>query len=128
MRSGICRLPVRQPPSKRCVTLDYSRRLRMDGRNPNPEQYTVAILWRGDAAARRVATPQNNRFYRIFEELEALGVRAEPTVYAEEMRRRGAGATIVGGRGTRVGRSDPPRQDPIRARFFVARGRRSRTL
>jgi hypothetical protein len=50
----------------------------------------VAILWRGDADARRNATPQNNRFHRIFEELTALGIAAEPAVYdeafAEEVR------------------------------------------
>jgi hypothetical protein len=26
----------------------------------------IAILWRGDREARRAATPQNNRFHRIF--------------------------------------------------------------
>jgi hypothetical protein len=56
----------------------------MDGQKPNSETYKVAILWRGDAPARRAATPQNNRFHRIFEELDALGIRAEPAVYAEE--------------------------------------------
>jgi hypothetical protein len=45
--------------------------------------YTVAILWRGDAAAREAATPQNNRFYRVFEELAAVGIHAEPAVYDE---------------------------------------------
>jgi hypothetical protein len=43
----------------------------------------IAIPWRGDAAMRRAATPQNNRFHRIFEELAALGVKAEPAVYDE---------------------------------------------
>jgi hypothetical protein len=46
--------------------------------------HKVAILWRGDAEARRTATPQNNRFHRIFEELAAVGVDAEPAVYDEE--------------------------------------------
>lgn len=46
--------------------------------------HKVAILWRGDAEARRTATPQNNRFHRIFEELAAVGVDAVPTVYDEE--------------------------------------------
>ena len=55
----------------------------MDGRN-TLQPYTVAILWRGDAEARRAATPHNNRFHRIFEELDALGICAEPAVYAEE--------------------------------------------
>jgi len=44
----------------------------------------IAVLWRGDAEARRTATPQSNRFHRVFEELAAIGVDAEPTVYDEE--------------------------------------------
>ena len=51
----------------------------MHGRNP----YKIAILWRGDAEARQAATPQNNRFYRIFEELAEVGIHAEPAVYDE---------------------------------------------
>jgi hypothetical protein len=47
--------------------------------------YRVAVLWRGDEEARRNATPQNNRFHRVFEELRALGIQAEPAVYAEEI-------------------------------------------
>src|SRR5262249_33570138 len=45
--------------------------------------FKVAILWRGDAEARQAATPQNNRFHRIFEELAAVGIDAEPAVYDE---------------------------------------------
>jgi len=45
--------------------------------------FKVAILWRGDAEARQSATPQNNRFHRIFEELAAVGIHAEPAVYDE---------------------------------------------
>jgi hypothetical protein len=45
--------------------------------------FKVAILWRGDAEARQSATPQNNRFHRIFEELSAVGIDAEPAVYDE---------------------------------------------
>jgi hypothetical protein len=56
----------------------------MHGRKPDPKPYKIAILWRGDAAARQAATPQNNRFYRIFEELAAAGIHAEPAVYDEE--------------------------------------------
>jgi hypothetical protein len=43
----------------------------------------IAILWRGDAEARQAATPRNNRFYRVFEELSVLGIEAEPAVYDE---------------------------------------------
>jgi hypothetical protein len=56
----------------------------MHGRNPASKSYKVAILWRGDAAARQTSTPQNNRFYRVFEELAAVGIDAEPAVYDEE--------------------------------------------
>jgi hypothetical protein len=45
--------------------------------------YKVAVVWRGDAEARRNATPGNNRFYRIFEELAAAGIEAEPAVFDE---------------------------------------------
>src|SRR5262249_40792500 len=62
----------------------FFERFRMDGSKSNSKTHKVAILWRGDAQARRDATAQNNRFYRIFEELEGAGVRAEPAVYAEE--------------------------------------------
>ena len=44
----------------------------------------VAVLWRGDSDARHNATPSNNRFYRVFEELAALGSHAEPAVYDED--------------------------------------------
>ena len=46
--------------------------------------YRVAILWRGDREARQAATPQNNRYHRIFEELAMLGIRADPAVFDEE--------------------------------------------
>src|SRR6202045_4093560 len=49
------------------------------------EPNRIAVLWRGDREARRAATPQNNRYHRVFEELASLGIHAEPTVYAEDM-------------------------------------------
>ena len=55
----------------------------MSGRGPASQSYKIAVLWRGDAAARDAATPQNNRFYRIFEELAGIGIHAEPAVYDE---------------------------------------------
>src|SRR5712671_2167047 len=45
--------------------------------------FKIAVLWRGDRAARHAATPQNNRYHRIFEELAALGIHAEPAIYDE---------------------------------------------
>src|ERR1700692_2579713 len=47
--------------------------------------HRIAILWRGDHEARRTATPQNNRFHRVFEELAALDIHAEPAVYADDI-------------------------------------------
>jgi hypothetical protein len=44
----------------------------------------IAVVWRGDRTARREATPQNNRFRRLFEELTKVGIEAEPAVYDEE--------------------------------------------
>jgi hypothetical protein len=44
----------------------------------------IAIVWRGDREARRTATPQNNRFHRIFEELASVSLAPEPAVFDEE--------------------------------------------
>jgi hypothetical protein len=49
------------------------------------KHYRIAVLWRGDRERRRAATPQNNRFHRVFEELAALGIHAEPAVYADDL-------------------------------------------
>jgi hypothetical protein len=54
----------------------------MDTKQPSLRQ-TVAILSRGDAAARRDATPQSSRFVRVFEALSAVGIKARPVVYDE---------------------------------------------
>ena len=48
-----------------------------------PLRPTIGILSRGDASARRDATPQNSRFVRVFEALAALGIEARPVVYDE---------------------------------------------
>jgi hypothetical protein len=47
--------------------------------------HRIAIVWRGDRETRAAATPHNNRYHRIFAELRALGIEAEPAVYAEEL-------------------------------------------
>jgi hypothetical protein len=44
----------------------------------------IAILWRGDNAARAAATPQNNRLHAVFEAVAAQGVTARPVLYSEE--------------------------------------------
>jgi Domain of unknown function (DUF6815) len=45
----------------------------------------LALLWRGNRQARGEATAQNNRLNRVFEALTALGIRAEPALYADDM-------------------------------------------
>ena len=47
--------------------------------------YTVAILWRGDQEQRRAATPYNNRYRQVFEELMGLGIDAQPQVYNDDI-------------------------------------------
>ncbi|MGY4311984.1 Cj0069 family protein [Bradyrhizobium sp. JR3.5] len=55
-----------------------------------PFSPSIAILSRGDAAARRDTTPQNSRFVHVFEALAAVGIEARPAIYdetfAEEVR------------------------------------------
>jgi len=47
--------------------------------------HKIAVLWRGDRETRAKATPANNRYHRIFEELAARGIDAAPAVYADDM-------------------------------------------
>src|SRR6476660_1326569 len=49
------------------------------------KHHGIAVLWRGDRESRRAATPQNNRFHRVFEELASIGIHAEPAVYADDI-------------------------------------------
>lgn len=62
----------------------------MDTEHRSPSRHSVAVLSRGDAAARRDATPQNGRFVQVFEALVAFGIDARPAIYdesfAEEVR------------------------------------------
>jgi hypothetical protein len=47
--------------------------------------HKIAIVWRGDRETRAAATSQNNRYHRIFTELDTLGIEAEPAVYDEDI-------------------------------------------
>ena len=49
----------------------------------SPTRPVIAILSRGDAAARRDATAQNSRFVRVFEALADAGIEARPVIYDE---------------------------------------------
>ncbi|KRQ04890.1 Cj0069 family protein [Bradyrhizobium manausense] len=49
----------------------------------SPPLHSMAILFRGDAAARRDVTAQNSRFADVFEALAALGIEARPAIYDE---------------------------------------------
>ena len=44
----------------------------------------IAILWRGDEAARRSAAPKTSRFKAVFAALADVGVDAEPVVYEDD--------------------------------------------
>src|SRR5262249_27488887 len=45
----------------------------------------IAILWRGDEAARRSATADSSRFKAVFAALADVGVDAEPVVYEDDV-------------------------------------------
>ena len=45
----------------------------------------LVLLWRGSRQARSEATAENSRLNRVFEALAALGIQAEPAVYADDM-------------------------------------------
>jgi hypothetical protein len=49
------------------------------------EPYKVAVLWSGDRSARIAAATHNNRYKQIFDELAAVGIQAEPAIYADDM-------------------------------------------
>src|ERR1700704_2814700 len=46
----------------------------------------IAILWQGDEAARRSATPETSRFKAVFAALADVRVDAEPVVYEDDVR------------------------------------------
>ena len=45
----------------------------------------IAILWRGDEAARRTAAPDTSRFKALFAALADIGIDAEPVVYEDDV-------------------------------------------
>jgi hypothetical protein len=51
--------------------------------NADSPTQSVAIVWRGDASARKDATPQNSRFVQVFKALASAGIDAQPAVYDE---------------------------------------------
>ena len=59
--------------------------------------------------ARRTATPQNNRFHRVFEELADAGIHAEPAVYADDIAEEVREQLLSGRWRAGLGRSDPSR-------------------
>ncbi len=54
-------------------------------RKPTARLGRVAILWRGDEAARRSATPDGSRFRPVFAALTDIGIDAEPVVYEDDV-------------------------------------------
>src|SRR6476619_4885110 len=45
----------------------------------------IAILWRGDEAERRSATPLTSRFKAVFAALADVGINAEPVIYEDDV-------------------------------------------
>src|SRR5260370_37907133 len=45
----------------------------------------IAVLWRGDEAARSSVTPETSRFKAVFAALADVGVDAEPVVYEDDV-------------------------------------------
>jgi hypothetical protein len=54
--------------------------------DPTTRVGRLAILWRGDEAERRSATPATSRFKAIFAALAEVGVEAQPVVYEDDVR------------------------------------------
>lgn len=50
-----------------------------------PRLGRIAILWRGDEAARRSAAPATSRFKAVFAALSDLAIDAEPVVYEDDV-------------------------------------------
>ncbi len=76
----------------------------------------VVIVWRGDPTARAQATPENNRFHRIFSALLARGVEAEPAVYCEELHDEVRAQLLKSRRRPRLGQPVAGRPHPREAR------------
>src|SRR5581483_905188 len=75
---------MKQTPRETSVQVCAARNswsLRMD--TLSPHRYSLAIVSRGDADARRNTTAQNSRFVRVFEALAAAGIEAQPAIYDE---------------------------------------------
>src|SRR5215471_14043611 len=53
--------------------------------SPRPRLGRIAILWRGDEAARRSATLGTSRFKGVFAALADVGVDANPVVYEDDV-------------------------------------------
>lgn len=58
---------------------------RLSKSEPTARLGRIAILWRGDAAARRSATPETSRFKAVFAALAEAGIDAKPVVYEDDV-------------------------------------------
>src|SRR5262245_44881147 len=78
-------------PSKSCSVRAHAGRSTIMNADPlSISQPTVrlgriAILWRGDEAARRSAALETSRFKAVFAALADVGVDAEPVVYEDDV-------------------------------------------
>ena len=65
----------------------------------------LALLWPRDAAKWHAATPGDYRLHRVFDAVAALGIEAEPALYADDVADRGARAASALRRRAGLGRS-----------------------
>jgi hypothetical protein len=72
-------MPRSQRPPKPIRPTSHSTAL------PTARLGRIAILWRGDEAARSSATPETSRFKAVFAALADVGVDVEPVVYEDDV-------------------------------------------
>src|SRR5262245_65927734 len=75
----------RWPSLKMPIRNASETRFREDMSKSKARLGRIAILWRGDEAERRDATPETSRFKDVFAALADVGVDAEPVVYGDNI-------------------------------------------
>src|SRR5262245_58503581 len=82
-RRADCAWTGTDPPIRQSMRGTARRRALPQNGMPMTDAPKVAVVWRGDRATRQAATPQNNRYHRVFDELNRAGIGAEPAVFDE---------------------------------------------
>ena len=96
----------------------------------------LALLWPRDAPKWNAKTPQDERLHRVFEAMAALGIEAEPAIYADDVADqvrqqllRCDGVLVCRGLGNRrfiqlsYGTANPRRNEPSALASFADKAR-----